>query len=489
MSIENPNLFRDKSHSIFGEFITAELTPILQYDFVYGEPENWETLSATGGSVTFSDNMTVCQTGLSVGGYGVSRTQRSQIYRPGEANVFRFTAAFDSANANALSRQSAGPFNLTDAMAFGYNGTEFGVLYEHNGHAEIQVLTVSAGASGNETLTITIAGTEYTVPVTSGSADYNSHEIEQSLIAQVSGWRFDHIDNTVVCQCEAASAQTNDFTLVNETGGGTCAGSFTQTIAGQATTKDWYNQSEWKGENLGFDFDPSKINIYEIDFGYLGSAGIRYWIMNPHTLEFRLAHFQSLSNALTKPIFFSPSMRVGWVAASLGSSGKNITVKGASLLAAVVGKRERINTSKTVETQQTGLSNSEVSVLSLRNKMVFYDKPNQGVIEPLSVSVSTDSTKGGVFSIYKNATVSGNTGHTEYSSSSIGMTDITNGSVSGGNLIRSKSLGKAGEITFDLQDDNIELLLRDELTITYTSNASGSPSDQVNVAVTWREDK
>lgn len=478
--------------SVFGEVLVSEISPVLQAHFVYGEPRDFETFEATGGSVTYANEMIVCQTGTSVGGYGVGRTSQSQLYQAGEGNEFRFTAIFDVANALALSRQSAGPFNLTDGMGFGYNGADFGVLYEHHGAAEIQTLSLSAGASGNETLTITIAGTEYTVNVTSGTANQNAYEIEASLKSQVAGYRFDHIGDTVVCQCESAATQTNDFTLVNETGGGTCAGSFTQNTAGAAKTEEWVNQADWNQNTLlsgTFTLDPSKLNVYRVEFGYLGAAGIRYYVLNPDTLEWVHVHTVKIANSTTKPLFYQPSMRVGWVAASLGSSGTNLTVKGASLFAGVQGKRNAVEPSRSLETTNTTVNTTFINMLTIKNRLVFGDKPNQGEIKPLVISASTDSAKGVLVQLISEATVSGVTSYTQVASDSIGIYATDAGAVSGGVVIASRTISAAEDGIIDISDFAISKVAGETLTVAAKSLATGTPNDDVTITLTWREDK
>lgn len=56
----------------FGEVRVAVQSPIAQIDAVYGLLDNVETRTSTGGSVGVTDGNFVCQTGTSVGGYGLS---------------------------------------------------------------------------------------------------------------------------------------------------------------------------------------------------------------------------------------------------------------------------------------------------------------------------------------------------------------------------------------------------------------------------------
>jgi hypothetical protein len=156
--------------SAFGELTTADLKPFVQGMGCYNRiPANFRTFSASGGTATSSIGLFICETGTSVGGYGVVRSFRALNYRPGMGGVARFTAAFDP-DAVALSEQGAGLFNVGDGLLFGYHGTEYGILYQHGGYVEVRTVTLSAGAGGAETLTVILNGTTYNPTVTAGTA-------------------------------------------------------------------------------------------------------------------------------------------------------------------------------------------------------------------------------------------------------------------------------------------------------------------------------
>lgn len=140
----------------FHDTLMLEINPIVQIQAVYGLREKVETFTATGGSVSVVDNKFVCQTGTSVGGYGVIRSLRPVVYKPGQGLFCRGTAMFDSANALANSFQTFGMFNATDGLFFGYLGANYGINHEYGGRLEIQRLTLTVGAGGAETGTVTL---------------------------------------------------------------------------------------------------------------------------------------------------------------------------------------------------------------------------------------------------------------------------------------------------------------------------------------------
>ena len=134
----------------FGEQITSHKTPVVQIANKYRiDPANLndiEIFEATGGSADNDVNMFRCQTGTSIGGYGVVRSKETLNYRAGQGVEAMLTASFTTGV--ALSLQFAGMFNLTETLAFGYDGADFSVIHEYNGIAEIQTIQVTATGAG-----------------------------------------------------------------------------------------------------------------------------------------------------------------------------------------------------------------------------------------------------------------------------------------------------------------------------------------------------
>ena len=118
--------------SIFGEVITAELTPVIQSDFVYGLNANLVSSSITGsGTATSSGQMGVASTTAAINSSALIQTVRRAKYRAGEGILSRFTAQFTTGVAN--STQTAGMRNAAiDGWFIGYNGTQFGIMYRRN---------------------------------------------------------------------------------------------------------------------------------------------------------------------------------------------------------------------------------------------------------------------------------------------------------------------------------------------------------------------
>lgn len=118
--------------SPFGELITANLTPIIQADFVYGINSNLFSSTLTGsGTATSTSQMGIASTTANASSSALIQTARRAKYRAGEGLLARFTAQFTTGAEN--STQTAGMRNANiDGWFIGYNGTSFGIMYRRN---------------------------------------------------------------------------------------------------------------------------------------------------------------------------------------------------------------------------------------------------------------------------------------------------------------------------------------------------------------------
>jgi hypothetical protein len=118
--------------SAFGDLITAQLTPVVQLDFVYGI--NVQTGTATtANSATVDTNLSRLrlQSGTNAAGAASFSSNRIARYRAGEGMIARFTGVW-TVNA-ASSTQVIGIGNTQIGYFFGFNGTVFGISRRNGG--------------------------------------------------------------------------------------------------------------------------------------------------------------------------------------------------------------------------------------------------------------------------------------------------------------------------------------------------------------------
>jgi hypothetical protein len=464
--------------SAFGDYITESCEPITQISAQYGIPNGAETFNATGGTVGTEDNMFKCTTGTNIGGYGVIRTKKPTIYREGQGLMSRFTARFDS-NAVANSLQFAGLFNVQDTIAFGYRGADFGIIFDNYGAQEIRRLDITG--SGNGTLDLTLNSVTYNVPITTGTAAHNAYEIETWMNANQSVWDAEQVDDKVLFRNKSAATASGTYSIGGSSG---LTGSITQVKAGAAKTETTILEADWNGESVTF--DKTKGNVFMIKVSYLGFGPISFYILDSTTRTFKKVHTIDYQNNNTKPSISNRALKVGWTAASLGST-TDLTVYGASAATFIEGKSSIFTESHAQINSNASVGTSFEAVLTIKALQSFGGKAMLGRAAVTGIEVSTDSTKEVIFKIAKNATL-GQTNFTYHDESdSIALVDIVDhADSSNAHAIYAGQVGSGSSVSRNLKPFGIDLLANETLTV-YAKVVSGSASD-VTVTLIWKED-
>lgn len=467
------------SKSTFGDDVSMEFDAQVAIKAVYGILDNTQTFTASGGSVAATNSEFVLQTGTTVGAYSVLWSRRPIVYSPGIGAEARITARFTTGIAS--SQQLCGLLSAADAMFFGYNGTSFGTMHRRGGEFEIRVLTVNVAAGGAETVTVTLNGTAYTASVTAGTTTQNAHEIEVGLNAGAAAslWYIQHIGATVVFVARGVGARSGSYSATST---GALTGTITQTKAGASATEAWTAQASWNIDTASW-LDPTKGNLYRFEFAYLGYGPLIYSVFHEDRRVWVPVHAIDWQNNNTQTNIGNPSMRVGWVSASLGST-TNLTVAGASAMAGLQGVKNYARSFGGYGVA-TGVT-TETQVLTVQVRREFGGRACNAVLKPLVLSIGTDSTKGAIFRLLRNPTVSGTTAHAYVDKTeSIALTDTAGTTVSGGRLLGVYSVGPSGRATISLSDQNMFQIAGDELVIT--AQVTSGAASEMTASLVWEE--
>lgn len=474
--------FPPSAYTAFGENSVAENYPFIQAAFNYNFlPSNFRAFTATGGSTTVADGMAQVSTGTSVGGYGAIQSFRSINYKPGEGGLLRFTALFTEGVANSW--QGAGAISIGGELSFGYNGTDFGVWRRYGGLAEVRTITVSVAAGGAETLTLTLNGTAYSIPLTAGTTAHNAYEICDWLndTANQSAWKADNIDSTVIVSAQSDGAKSGSYSYSSS---GSSTGSIAQNTAGVTKTSEHTPQSQWNGRPVSW-LDPTKGNVYQISYQYLGFGAIKFFVEDPETGAFLLVHTIRYSNANTTPSLGNPSLRLGMYCVSLGST-TNLTVKSASMAGFTQGKRQNTrNPRAEVNTQSIG-SSAFTSILSIRNRRTYNNYYNQVEIEPEILTISAEGSKDVQIEIRASERPAVDLQYTNVGTNLVSDYATSAVTFTGGTLLAAFTVPAGGSETFNLSDLKIRIPPGLHFIIS-GKRASGSAND-VTAALTWYED-
>jgi len=415
----------DTSRSVFGEQGIVEMNPVVQVDGLYGITDTdifQRNSSSTGTQYVTSSGLMTVSSGVGSGAFSTLRTRRAVRYRPGQGSLCRFTAMFPTGHTPGY-QQVAGFLNQSDIIGVGYNfptaNTEFSVLRRYNGKGEVYKIDVTTGASGNESIQIVLNGVTFTVPVTSGTAAFNAAQIGSATYTQ---WVVDYVGTTVYFLSDGVPGNlTGAFSVTNLTGGGTFAATGTTAQDGANPTDTWIPQSNWNVDRLdgtgpsGMTLNPAKLNVFQIDFRWLG-AGILRWSIEDHTtgnlIPFHIEHY---TNRNTVPSISNPSMRVGYGVANAVpaiGTGVDVIVSGASIMGAIEGVIPAISRNTAVAHTASGLSQNDTHhLLTIKNDRITANGTvnliQQREVLLKSISFGVTATAGNVATIQliKNARI------------------------------------------------------------------------------------
>lgn len=475
------------STSAFGEPIATQINPVVQLDGIYGfNSYDFEQYTNGTGSVSVNTLMSV-STGSGVGGYGVLRSRRAVRYRPGQGALARFTAMFSSPLTNYTQR--AGFFSQEQALMVGYNGTSFGILRQNGGKAHIQTLTITNPANGSETITIRLNGTNYNITMTGNTIAANAVQIANSAFA---GWLVAQVGETIFFLATDVGSKSGTFS-VSTSVGGTFAGTMAVSQTGAVHSETWIPQSSWNVDKLdgngpsGMLLNPQTLNVFQINFRWLGAGEIRFAIENPETGNVIFFHHIHFSNANTTVHMDNPSLKIGYVAADLlGSGTGSVSTSGASMMGAIEGNINitRFPTAASGSRTTNMNSGSIYHILSLKNRLISANKINMRelILKKLAVGASAASSAACFVYLYIEPTYSAQPyfeSVTEFSSRSITEATLT------GTPIAVFTTTTGAPNTIDLNDLRIALPPNTRLAVGISSTATLQRAD---ASITYIED-
>lgn len=476
----------------FGELEVVTPEPTSQVAFVY----NLNPLLVTtdvygaGASVTAVNGEAVMTSGTATDGYARLVSKKVAKYRPGQATMAKWTARFTAGSSG--NRQMAGLYNIEAGYQFGYNGTSFGILYTESATVEVQTLTVSVAPAAGGNVTVTLdSGTPVVVAVTaSGNTSVTASEIAAANYSQTAGgWDAMAIANVVYFTRHTAGTAGASTFNAGATG---MTAAFAILTTGANPTEQFIAQSSWNQDRFdgsgpsGQTIDPTKGNVYGVQFQYLGYGDAFFYVVNGLTGRPQLVHVIRNANIRSSTNLRNPNLYLTWESRNTGT-GTSVTMRGASGGAFVEGPVTFLGAQFAVPPVTVTLgAGVETPVLSIRADTVYANRISTAQLQIDRFSVACDGTKTVAFKVYKNGTltaarwqrVNATTSATSYDSNATAF------SMGSGSVVYAFSVSKTGNSTESVTDLALFMQAGDVLTITATSvNAS-----DVSASIIWIED-
>jgi hypothetical protein len=274
----------------------------------------------------------------------------------------------------------------------------------------------------------------------------------------------------------------------------TATGNLVETAAGATEIDTFVEQADWnidKMDGTGYSqmiLDPQKGNVYQIRFQYLGYGAITYYIEDADSGKFVPVHRIQYANTNTSPSLSNPSLKIGWFAASLGST-TDLEMHGASGMIGVEGQQQPRRLPDAQVADKSSVGTSFTNILTIRNRSTFQGRVNLSEALPTLINVAVDGTKISEYQVILNATLGGEPNWTyededhsiiEYDTA--GTTATLNGN---SQLVTAGVLGKTSSGTVSFIDYDLHLVPNDTLTLAVRTT---SGSTDAAASITWLED-
>lgn len=495
--------------SAFEELMVVEPFPVIQLDSVYGIENDKLTLRQSGSGTCYvddSDNLWTANTGITAGSIASLGSRRYIRYRPGTGTLARFTAMF-TANAQTGygvtgAPQQAGLQNAGSSYAFGFSGltgpqantgseqAQFGILHRYGGRPEIRELTITTAPTGTQNISIVLNSVTYTFNITSGSAAHAAQQIAAQTYGGV--WQSSQIGSNVRFTAVSSGVRSGTYSF-SATGAGTLANAtFSQISAGVNNTNVWTYKEDWDVPDIPL--NPNKLNVFAIDFRWLGAGIVRFFMEHPTTGKMTLIHTQHWANQNVIPHLENPSLRIGYSAAI--NAGATVTspvmVKGASMYGAIQGDVAQTTYSEGWYNVITGNRAQDIihHALSIRNPFTKNNRLNtrELILQDLSMSVQGNDPV--VVFIYVNPIIATGSDSLlfDYIPESNALASTTSTPTfdpAVNNPVVSYVVGINGTAQFDLLPYRITLAPGDFVTIAFLSSGVIS---RTATSLTWNTD-
>jgi len=233
----------------------------------------------------------------------------------------------------------------------------------------------------------------------------------------------------------------------------------------------------------GLILDPTKGNVYKIQYQWLGFGAINFYIESQETGLFVFVHQIKYSNQNTTTSVLNPSMPLS-IKVLNTTNNSNIVVQVPSMAAFVEGITNDSGLLNAINNSKSSVT-TQLNILTIRNNATFNSINNKKYINPLFLSVANTSNADAVFRVILNTTLGGSPSYTDISSTtSVVSYDIAGTTITGGRVLAVYYLNGNTNIQINIDNLPIRLNTSETLTISATSLGAGIVA---SAGITWSE--
>ncbi len=251
----------------------------------------------------------------------------------------------------------------------------------------------------------------------------------------------------------------------------------------------WDDPMDGTGRS-GMTLDHTKLNVYQIQFQYLGAGAINFCIEDDSTGLFTIAHTMLYTNTAIVPSTYMPNFLIMFYVDN-ASTTTDLVVKTSSMAYFVEGKTSYTELQQPQHT--TGIQSktsvtTEIAILTIRNRAAYASKTNfiEVLLEHVTASIEASAANNlGEIRLIRNTTLGGSPSYSDISTAeSVIEMDTAGTTVTGGETLVPVSLaGKNDRASFNLVP--LKVLLSPGDTITIAGQSANSAT--IKTAILWKD--
>jgi hypothetical protein len=273
-----------------------------------------------------------------------------------------------------------------------------------------------------------------------------------------------------------------------------CAGTLTQVAAGVTPTDTWTYVDSW--DNQDIQFNPTKLNVFGIDFRWLGAGRVRFFMEDPSTGKLVLLHTQKWASQYLVPHLAKPSLRLVYRSGTTNPAitpSQNVVITGASVFAGIQGMINQTGSSQGAYNIDSTTRSKDIvyHLISLQNPFVRNAGVNKASLAIQTLTVAAQGNDPSVIYIVKNAQgLSDTLVFQAIPNTTVAMfaqysTSIVTENLAVDRLCNVQTLGINGTATFDLASYNLNIAPGETLSVFISSS---NAINRTAVGLTWNVD-
>ena len=235
-------------------------------------------------------------------------------------------------------------------------------------------------------------------------------------------------------------------------------------ISGGVTT--FIPQSEWSEDVFGA-FSPQKLNVYQIQFQWLGGGELRFYIESPGFGVMKLVHRIQYANSAIDVSIRNPSLPIQAKVENTGNTS-NLTLKTPSASAGLEGNPDN-RTLKAIQSADDvkAVSTTLIPIVSIRNPVTYEGLTNRLSIQPLWSYFTNVGVNQAIatFRILLNPTLTDPVWSQLVPGGAPAEADISATAITGGQQVTAITAGQNDTVQLDVQDFESSLVPGDILSI------------------------